>query len=160
MDRIYPPVWMALDKDIKNVLIKEFNIEKGGQVEIHNQEVVKDGYRTEDLAVINIENMMKFVEQDTASSFMRMWELTLAKVQFILHPPIKDEPELPPTPPRKAPWCYYCESKAFVHRPECTRPDKSDTLKDEIITGEIKEEEINEQENKQNKGANKSGNAR
>ena len=175
MDRLYPQVWMALDKDIKDVLVKEFKIERGGQVEILNQEIVKDGYRTEDLAVINVENMMAFVEQDKELSFSRMWELTIAKINFILHPPIiaKEEDVLPPLPPKIAPWCYYCEAKAFAHRPECTRPNKpvetftktesTEEIKvdegTEIITGEIKEE-INEQENKQNKGSVKSGNTR
>jgi hypothetical protein len=147
MERIYPQFWMSLDKDVKETLVKEFKIFKTGVTEVVDSQVVTDGFRTEDLMAINVVSMMEFVLQDTPLPFSRMWELTIAKVKFILNPPIMDisTGEEVDNTPRKAPWCYYCEAKAFAHRPECTRPDKPlvemppDEVisSEEIITGEI-----------------------
>ena len=127
MDRIYPQQWMALDKDVKDVLKKEFDIKQTGVVHVIDSRVADDGYLVSDLAAINVDSMNKFVDQTITTTFNRLWELTLAKVQFILHPPVQviQEVEIP-VAPKRAKWCYYCESKGFSHKPECTRPNQEE----------------------------------
>lgn len=174
MDRLYPQVWRGLSKAEQDVLKKEFSLVQGGPIKIFNESVEDDGYRVEDLALVNVQTMMVFVTQDTPLPFMRMWELTLAKVKFILNPPVMDitDGEIVDNTPRKAPWCYYCEAKAFAHRPDCTRPLPVEEVKipvvaepevqfmatKEVITEEIKKE-TNDTKSKQNKGSIKSGDA-
>ena len=79
-------MWMTLPAEIKKVLIEEFNIKKTGVTEIFNNEVRSDGYTLDDLKVINIESMMKYVDTNTFYAFPYLWEMVLRKVDFILNP--------------------------------------------------------------------------
>lgn len=93
IDKLYPHMWMTLPAEIKKVLIEEFKIKKTGVSEIFNEQVKSDGYTLDDLKVINIESMMKYVDTNTFYAFPYLWEMVLRKVDFILNPVEKGQVE-------------------------------------------------------------------
>lgn len=86
MQQIYPAVWMALKKDVQFHLIKIFGIVRTGVSEIRDQTVVSDGFTVEDLMKISHEKMTEYIGSE--ETFMRSWEITLAKVHAELNPPV------------------------------------------------------------------------
>ncbi len=75
-----------LEKDVKDHLVKIFDLKRSGITEIRDQEVIRDGYSDEDLKAITLEKMIEYVGSE--ETFPRAWELTCAKVKYELHPPI------------------------------------------------------------------------
>lgn len=86
MDRIYPSVWLALPKDVRDRLVEVFSITRTGATEIRDQSVVSDGYTVEDLQCITLTAMSRYIGSD--ETFGRAWEITIAKAHSELHPPV------------------------------------------------------------------------
>jgi len=83
---IYPAMWMALKKEIRNKLVEVFGINKTGVSEIRDQTILSDGYTGEDLKVISLEAMCKYI--GSQETFLRAWETTLQKIDLELNPPV------------------------------------------------------------------------
>lgn len=133
MQKVYVANWMALPKETKEHLIKVFNIVKTGNSEVRDQEVVTDGYTNDDLNAITLDKMAEYTGSPTTETFHRLWEITLAKVHYELHPPfdlnegltptVTLNPEQPVVPPETKKFCEYCSALGPVkHMKDCTRP--------------------------------------
>ncbi len=97
-DRILVPHWISLKKEIRVHLVKVFNLTATGIAEIRDQSVISDGYSNSDLDKITAAKMAEYVGSN--ESFPRLWELTLAKVHYELHPPLDfSKPQPTPTAP-------------------------------------------------------------
>lgn len=83
---LYPQQWLHLPKDVKEKLINVFEIVRTGASEVRDQEVISDGYTLDDLRSITNEKMNEYV--GSQETFLRAWELTLAKVHSELNPPV------------------------------------------------------------------------
>lgn len=141
-DRIYVHNWISLDKEIRKHLVSVFGLVPTGIAEIRDQTVISDGYSNADLDRITAAKMAEYVGSN--ESFPRLWELTLAKVKYELHPPIDletlNQPEIvniiPPTPVQipertlNSPntievksdrFCETCDSKGVRHKKECAK---------------------------------------
>lgn len=96
-DKIVPQLWMMVSPAERLVIAASFHLTKSGIVEIHDQDVITDGYKTEDLERIGIGTMAAFVGEptDTDLSFSRLWELTVSKARSIVHPPEAMSDEAP-----------------------------------------------------------------
>lgn len=77
---------MLLDKQVRNHLVKVFNIPRTGITEIRDQEIIRDGYSDEDLKAITLEKMNEYI--GSTEVFPRAWELTCSKARYELNPPI------------------------------------------------------------------------
>lgn len=86
MEHIYPQIWLSLPKETKEELIKVFGIQRTGVTEIVDQRVVSDGYTEKDLEVISLDKMNEYI--GSHETFVRAWEITLAKIYSELHPPV------------------------------------------------------------------------
>lgn len=129
MEKIYSQHWMDLPKEIKDHLIKVFSIPRTGITEIRDQTVVTDGHTNTDLQSITAERMAAYIGSPADLAFSRLWEITLSKVKYELHPPafeigadgiITDVPVIPPTEPIKK-YCDTCVSTAGRHRKGCPK---------------------------------------
>lgn len=78
---------MLLDREVRLHLVDVFNIRRSGVIEIRDQTVVTDGYTLEDLDAITQEAMARYIGSDMGS-FMRMWDVTISRANFDMHPPI------------------------------------------------------------------------
>lgn len=87
MDHIYQQHWIDLPKEIRNHLVKVFGLTANGIAEIRDQTIVSDGFTNKDLEGITTAKMAEYVGSN--ESFIRLWELTLAKCHYELHPPIE-----------------------------------------------------------------------
>ncbi len=141
-------MWMSLSRETRNHLIKVFDLKKNGVTEVRDQEVITDGYTTDDLKAINLGGMCEYIGSE--ETFGRAWEITLAKVHSELNPPIGEiksvdgEPTIvdAQTPMEKImteqlvkvgidvildesepikPWCDTCDSKGVRHLKECPK---------------------------------------
>ncbi len=88
MSNIYPQMWLALPKAIRNLLAERFEIPRTGVTEIRDQDVVSDGYTGEDLQHITLEKMNAYIGSE--ETFGRAWEITIAKAHAELNPPIAE----------------------------------------------------------------------
>ena len=86
MQQIYSQVCIALPKDVRDHLVEVFCLTRTDVTEIIDQTVKSDGYSNDDLKRISLENMCQYIGSE--ETFMRAWELTLAKVHSELHPPV------------------------------------------------------------------------
>lgn len=86
MDQIFPQMWIKLDKEVREHLIKIFSISRTGITEIVDQTIVSDGYTVDDLKAISLEKMNEYIGSE--ETFGRAWEITLSKVKHELHPPL------------------------------------------------------------------------
>ena len=85
-NRVYPQMFMALSKELRERIAEEFCVGRTSIIEIRDQEVISDGRTLDDLSVINEANMAAYV--GSVEPFMRLWELTVAKAYSELHPPV------------------------------------------------------------------------
>lgn len=85
-EKVYVQIWITLDKETREHLSKVFSIPTSGIAEIRDQTLVSDGKTNIDLQSITKEAMEAYV--GSASDFTRLWELTLAKCRYELHPPV------------------------------------------------------------------------
>ena len=85
-EKIYPQMWMDVPYELRQQLIKDFNLVRTGGTEVINNEIVTDGYRVTDLERINKESMAEYVGAD--DEFHRLWIVTIAKAKSIVYPPI------------------------------------------------------------------------
>lgn len=124
MEKLYVPNWMALSKETKDHLIKVFGLVKTGNSEIRDQEVVTDGFTNNDLEGITLSKMAEYTGSPASESFHRLWEVTLSKVKYELHPPIMDislKAEI--VPEVKTKFCDFCEAVGPIkHKANCTKP--------------------------------------
>jgi hypothetical protein len=140
-------VWIALPKDVRDHLVEVFCLTRTGVTEIIDQTVKSDGYSNDDLKRISLENMCQYIGSE--ETFMRAWELTLAKVHSELHPPVGmiglgvevpagegrtvEEAEKaavddgskviddPKAGHEIKPWCDSCDSRGVRHKKECLK---------------------------------------
>ncbi len=124
MEKIYVQVWMDLPKETKDHLIKIFSLSRTGITEIRDQTVVTDGYTNNDLATLTADKMSAYVGSPIGElSFSRLWEITLSKIKFELHPPvleIQKDGLIIDIPPVKK-YCDTCVSTAGRHRKGCPK---------------------------------------
>lgn len=126
MQQIYQQVWINLPKEIRLQLIKDFGLERTGVTEVRDQTLISDGFTNDDLKCISLEKMCEYIGSE--ETFIRAWEITLAKVHAILNPPIAiiqnvngeptavDIEEIPVTEER---FCTLCASKGGKHYKGC-----------------------------------------
>jgi patatin-like phospholipase/acyl hydrolase len=143
---IYPQQWLHLSKEVRLHLMKVFGIIRTGITEIRDQEVISDGFTADDLKAITLEKMCEYI--GSQETFLRAWEVTLAKIHAELNPPIGEirnvngegtiidieediRVELPAgevtveksemtfTPEK--PWCDTCTSKGVRHKLGCPK---------------------------------------
>lgn len=76
---------MQLERPVRLIIVKEFDVPRTGVTEVRDNEVLSDGYSAEDLKAITVAKMEAYVGGH--ESFPRLWELTCAKAQGI-PPPI------------------------------------------------------------------------
>ncbi len=121
MDRIYQQQWIALPKETREHLKKVFGIQATGVAEIIDQTVVSDGVTNANLQVITAERMAEYV--GSTESFLRLWELTIAKVKYELHPPIELETLQGNTEVINVvtKFCDTCDSKGVRHLKVCPK---------------------------------------
>lgn len=79
-------MWLELPRDIRDHLTTVFGIVKTGIAEIRDQTVISDGVTNDNLAVISAEKMEEYV--GSKEEFHKLWQLTVSKAKFELHPPI------------------------------------------------------------------------
>lgn len=123
MDRIYQPLWISLQKEVRVHLEKVFSIPTSGVNEIRDQEVISDGKTNQDLLAISASKMAEYVGSPESEQFHRLWELTLAKVKYELNPPMYDLSEMSPV--TESSICDTCDTKSKTfHKKGCPKLDK------------------------------------
>lgn len=85
-NNVPPQLWMLLDKQIRNHLVKVFEIPRTGITEIINQDVVRDGFSFDDLKAITLEKMTAYIGSE--ETFPRAWEITCSKAKGEVYPPM------------------------------------------------------------------------
>lgn len=85
-NNVPPQLWMLLDKQIRNHLVKVFEIPRTGITEIINQDVVRDGFSFDDLKAITLEKMTAYIGSE--ETFPRGWEITCSKAKGEVYPPM------------------------------------------------------------------------
>lgn len=85
-DKILPGLWMTLAPERREHLAHVFHVQRSGISEIRDSTHVSDGRTIDDLSVITAERMAEYV--GSTESFSRLWELTVAKAHYELHPPV------------------------------------------------------------------------
>lgn len=86
MNQVYQQVWIALPKEKRQHLMKVFNIKPTGVTEVRDQTLISDGMTNDDLKFITLERMCEYI--GSQETFMRAWEITLAKCHSELNPPM------------------------------------------------------------------------
>jgi hypothetical protein len=133
-DHIFVGQWMILPKEVRDILIKDFNMVKTGPVEVRDEHVITDGFTNNDLSVFTAESMYSYAGE--VASFGRLWELTVRKAHDKLNPPevigsgvidsiiqVSDETlEVAPNNEPKA-MCDTCPTKGFRHHKGCPKYD-------------------------------------
>lgn len=80
---------MALTKPQRQLLKVVFNIVgPTAPTEVRNEMVVTDGHTVDDLKAITHEKMCEYI--GSQETFLRAWEITLAKIHSELNPPIAE----------------------------------------------------------------------
>ena len=79
-------MWLALSKEMRAQLAKDFNLVQSGGCEVFDNEVISDGYTINDLLGINRKTMETYV--GSKEEWIKLWELTVSKAKSILYPPI------------------------------------------------------------------------
>ena len=97
MQQIFQQVWIALPREVRNKLVEVFCLVPTGVTEIIDQTVKSDGFTNDDLKRISLENMCQYIGSE--ETFMRAWEITLAKVHSELHPPMGVIGQMKPSEP-------------------------------------------------------------
>jgi hypothetical protein len=92
---IYPHVWLRLPRDVREHLVTIFKIGKSGVSEVKDMEVVSDGRTDEDLSVITLEAMNKYIGS-VETDFDKAWDITVSKAIYELHPPVAINGVVPP----------------------------------------------------------------
>lgn len=85
-DKIPPQLWMLASHEERVHIAHAFDLKKTGITEIRDNDVISDGYNSDDLSAITSEKMSEYVGSE--ESFPRLWELTVAKARAELHPPV------------------------------------------------------------------------
>jgi len=131
--QIYQAQYIRLDKEIREKLIKDFNIQKSQVCEIKDNTLISDGVSNEDLQVVTQETMMEYLGITEALPWGYLWELTLTKIDKELHPELHKD-ELPimggilkiesmvdaiKASEEKRPYCGACVSHHGKHSKNC-----------------------------------------
>jgi hypothetical protein len=59
-ERITTSQWMQLPKEIKDLLIKQFNLKRSGFTDVRDMQVVSDGFTNDDLSALTIERLKDY----------------------------------------------------------------------------------------------------
>lgn len=132
MEKIYTQIWLEQPRDIREHLVKIFNIPQTGIREIRDASVISDGYTNADLSVITMEVMEKYVGPCT--DFNHAWKVSVSKAKFELHPPlfeikptgivedIETPTKIETTNTTLSPkFCNKCDSKGGRHLKACPK---------------------------------------
>lgn len=87
---------MSLDKEVRDYLAKEFDIQPSKPTDViidqlRGNQIVSDGRTVDDLAKITPEKLAEFVKDSPETGTLRLLEIATSKVKGILHPPINVE---------------------------------------------------------------------
>jgi hypothetical protein len=120
-NQIYQHQYINLTKEIREFLVKLFEIPRTGISEILNEQVISDGVCNEDLKAITEEKMIEYT--GSHETFGKLWDLTITKVQYeIAFPPEVVLPELEDAikaSEEKRPYCGACVSHHGRHSNDC-----------------------------------------
>lgn len=86
-EKVYTQEWVELPHEFRVKLAAVFGITKTGISEVRDQTLISDGTTMDDLKVITKEAMAEYTGSDPEDSFSHLWEVTLSKVKYELHPP-------------------------------------------------------------------------
>ena len=85
--RVYQQHWIELPADVRAHLSKKLGIVRTGISEIHDQQVVSDGFTNEDLKGITIPKLEEYV--GSTGEFTKLWAIAVSKANYELHPPMQ-----------------------------------------------------------------------
>jgi hypothetical protein len=120
-DRVYSHNFITLSKEVRAHLVKVFGINRTGITEIRDNTVIADGHTNEDLMVITAPAMSAYTGSSVDdTSFARLWEITISKVNHELNPPTVEVGfgEIVPTIIK---YCETCVSTKGRHRKGCPK---------------------------------------
>ena len=78
--QIYQHLYIHLDREVREKLIKVFNIQKSGVSEILDQTLISDGVTNQDLSVITSKAMSEYLGVSEELPFSFLWEQVLSKI--------------------------------------------------------------------------------
>lgn len=87
-NNVLPQLWMMVPQAERQHLAEVFGLNRTGNSEIRNNEVISDGYSVDDLRAITAEKMSAYIGSE--ETFPRAWELTCAKARSVLNPPVME----------------------------------------------------------------------
>jgi hypothetical protein len=85
-EQILSVYWMLVPQTERTQLAKDFKMIASGHTEIRDSELITDGFTNEDLKAFTLEAMCEYI--GSKETYMRAWELTVAKAHSIVNPPI------------------------------------------------------------------------
>lgn len=125
MEKVYTQYWIDLPKEVREHLVKVFEIPRTGITEIRDQTVVADGHTNIDLEVITKERLAAYVGSPMDTTFSRLWEIAISKVNYELHPPTmsigEDGVVTDITPVITPRYCLTCASNKGRHFKGCPK---------------------------------------
>ena len=78
-ERIYPLVWLAQSRGVREQLALDLKLPKTGLTEVRDQELISDGYSVYDLQNITVDALIGYVGKK--KSFQELWEASVEKAQ-------------------------------------------------------------------------------
>lgn len=84
-NNVLPQLWMSLSRDVRTMIVIQFEIPRTGATEIIDSTLICDGYTVYDLQAITKEKMQEYLKSDI-DNFAELWELTYKKINEKLHP--------------------------------------------------------------------------
>jgi hypothetical protein len=89
-NQIYQHQFIHLEKELRNFLIKKFNIPKTAIIEVVDDRIICDGVCNEDLKILTPEVLSNYVGM--TDTLGKLWDLTVAKARIdMLKPEVKKE---------------------------------------------------------------------
>ena len=67
--------WIALSMEERAIIIKKFNIQKSGGMEVADGQVVSDGVTIKDLMVINIGSIIEFLGDKNMTAILESFDV-------------------------------------------------------------------------------------
>lgn len=92
--------WMALPKEVRVQIAKDFNLTKTGRMGVANNIIVSDGYSQNDILKINLENLQTVLDSTESDfdtlfvDYVKLIENSLVVVHVEIEPTITQEPEI------------------------------------------------------------------
>lgn len=91
---------MALPKEVRVQIAKDFNLTKTGRMGVANNIIVSDGYSQNDILKINLENLQTVLDSTESDfdtlfvDYVKLIENSLVVVHVEIEPTITQEPEI------------------------------------------------------------------